>query len=92
MQQVAFSFSHALQKGQEALGNISLGMLLIYFYHLVVSYSSDEKNAESHELVFLLITLKSFFLVHLFSTLHPLGLSVIKERGGADEWHSTRDC
>lgn len=35
MQQAASSFSHALQKGQEALGNISLRILLTYFYHLV---------------------------------------------------------
>lgn len=35
MQQGAFSFSHALQKGQEALGNTSPGILLTYFYHLV---------------------------------------------------------
>lgn len=52
MQQVAFSFSHALQKGQEALGNISLGMLLIYFYHLVVSYSSDKKMLKVMNLFF----------------------------------------
>lgn len=86
MQQMAFSFSHALQKGQEALRNISLGILLTYFYHLVMSCSWDKKKCwQSNELAFLLIILKSFFLVHLFSTLDPLGLSVIKEKGGADE-------
>lgn len=46
MQQMAFSFSHALQKGQEALRNISLGILLTYFYHLVMSCSWDKKNAD----------------------------------------------
>lgn len=30
-------------RGQRALRNISLGILLTYFYHLVVSCSSDKK-------------------------------------------------